>query len=154
MGYPMRYRRIISRNGLGGGYGRPKIEMGRHFGQEPYPGTANLDAVLFDALWQRQTDEDVIGALSKVPSVAQTVDFYRRNPESNGGVRVMAPRRFLDAVSSAAEISAKAMIAGDLRRLEIDQRDDEHLKFYAATAGVTKEQAKAVLDAFFDNGLS
>lgn len=42
------------------------------------------------------------------------------------------------------------MIAGDLRRVELDQRDDLHLAAYAAHAGVTVEQAKAVLDAFFD----
>jgi len=40
-------------------------------------------------------------------------------------------------------------IRGDLRRLEADQRDDLHLAGYAQTAGVTVEQARAVLDAFF-----
>jgi hypothetical protein len=41
------------------------------------------------------------------------------------------------------------MIAGDMRRLERDARDAEHLREHARNAGVTPEQAKAVLDAFF-----
>ena len=47
----------------------------------------------------------------------------------------------------------QAMIAGDLRRLEADQRDEWHLSLYAKRAGVTPEQAKAVLDAFFASDL-
>jgi len=38
---------------------------------------------------------------------------------------------------------------GDLRRLEHDQRDEWHLAEYARRAGITPEQARAVLDAFF-----
>lgn len=45
------------------------------------------------------------------------------------------------------------MIRGDLRRLEADQRDTMHLEWYAETCGVTEEQAKAVLDAFFGYAL-
>lgn len=41
-------------------------------------------------------------------------------------------------------------IAGDLRRLERDQRDDLHLQFYSEQAGITKEQVKIVLDKFFE----
>lgn len=44
----------------------------------------------------------------------------------------------------------KCLIAGDLRRLEHDQRDEAHLEAYTRIAGITPEQAKAVLDAFFD----
>lgn len=40
-------------------------------------------------------------------------------------------------------------IAGDLRRLEQDQRDPAHLERYAAVASITPAQAKAVLDALF-----
>ena len=40
-------------------------------------------------------------------------------------------------------------VAGDLRRLEKDQRDDYHLAGYASRANITKEQAKIVLDEFF-----
>lgn len=43
----------------------------------------------------------------------------------------------------------RGLIAGDLRRLEADSRDDRHLKEYAASAGITPEQAKKLLDAFF-----
>ena len=46
--------------------------------------------------------------------------------------------------------SVRGMIAGDLRRLEKDQRDDRHIHAYAKVAGCTKKQAKAVLDAFFE----
>jgi hypothetical protein len=42
------------------------------------------------------------------------------------------------------------MIAGDMRRLERDTRDDLHIKAYAKLAGCTKAQAKKLLDAFFD----
>ena len=36
----------------------------------------------------------------------------------------------------------------NMRRLEKDQRDDEHLTMYAEKAGITTEQAKIVLDTF------
>lgn len=42
------------------------------------------------------------------------------------------------------------MFRGDLRRLENDQRDERHLAEYAKRAGVTPEQARAVLDALFE----
>jgi len=44
----------------------------------------------------------------------------------------------------------RGLIRGDLRRLEQDQRDKHHLREYASHAGITPEQAKAVLDLFFD----
>ena len=40
-------------------------------------------------------------------------------------------------------------IVADLRRLEEDQRDDFHLDRYARLAGVTTQQVKLILDAFF-----
>lgn len=43
----------------------------------------------------------------------------------------------------------KAMIRGDMRRLEMDSRDEQHLKMYAEHAGITVEQAKKLLDLFF-----
>lgn len=45
-------------------------------------------------------------------------------------------------------------IAGDLRRLEADQRDPLHLAAYARHAGITVEQAQAVLDAFFEGDVT
>ena len=42
------------------------------------------------------------------------------------------------------------LIRGDLRRLEQDQRDVVHLAQYARRVGCTAEQAKAILDAFFE----
>jgi hypothetical protein len=44
----------------------------------------------------------------------------------------------------------KDMIAGDLRRLEKDQRDEQHLAEYAKRTGLTPEQVKSVLDLLFD----
>jgi hypothetical protein len=41
-------------------------------------------------------------------------------------------------------------IRGDMRRLESDSRDEHHLQMYAKTVGITVEQAKAVLDLFFE----
>ena len=45
---------------------------------------------------------------------------------------------------------AHPMIAGDLRRLEADSRDAQHLAALAVFAGITPAQAKIVMDAFFD----
>ena len=44
----------------------------------------------------------------------------------------------------------RPMIAGDLRRLELDSRDPRHLESYAMRARCTKEQVKAILDYFFE----
>lgn len=41
-------------------------------------------------------------------------------------------------------------IAGDMRRVEADQRDAKHLDEYARLAGITPEQVSAVLTAFFE----
>ena len=41
------------------------------------------------------------------------------------------------------------LIAGDMRRLEEDSRDEAHLKWVAEIASITPEQAKLVLDWFF-----
>lgn len=41
------------------------------------------------------------------------------------------------------------MIAGDMRRLERDSRDENHLKEWARISGATPEQCKRLLDAFF-----
>ncbi len=40
-------------------------------------------------------------------------------------------------------------IISDLRRIEKDQRDAFHLDRYARLAGVTTQQVKLILDAFF-----
>lgn len=47
------------------------------------------------------------------------------------------------------ETRAAGLIAGDMRRLEQDSRDDRYGVTLASAAGVTPEQARAVLDAFF-----
>lgn len=44
-----------------------------------------------------------------------------------------------------------SFLAGDMRRMENDQRDPFQLGKYAERAGVTPDQAKAVLDAFFQD---
>ena len=41
------------------------------------------------------------------------------------------------------------MLIGDLRRLEQDSQDDQHLRLYSAYAGCSYAQAKALLHAFF-----
>lgn len=43
----------------------------------------------------------------------------------------------------------KSLIAGDLRRLERDARDDLNIAKFAKAAGISKPKARAVLDAFF-----
>jgi len=48
-------------------------------------------------------------------------------------------------------VCAHPMIAGDLRRLEADSRDAQHLAALAVFAGITTAQAKTVMDAFFDH---
>ena len=40
-------------------------------------------------------------------------------------------------------------LAGDLRRLEDDQRDANHLSYYAMKTGLLEKEVKAVLDLFF-----
>ena len=48
------------------------------------------------------------------------------------------------------EMRQKVLAAGDLRRLERDQRDENHLEKYALLAGIAIFQVKVVLDAFFE----
>ena len=43
----------------------------------------------------------------------------------------------------------REMVAGDLRRLENDQRDDRHLAKYALRTGLTSMEVRSVLDLFF-----
>jgi len=50
----------------------------------------------------------------------------------------------------APEDGACGLIAGDLRRLETDQRDDKHIAAYAALSGVDVQRVKAILDLFFE----
>lgn len=38
----------------------------------------------------------------------------------------------------------------DLRRIATDQRDERHLARFASAANITVEQARTVLDLFFD----
>lgn len=43
----------------------------------------------------------------------------------------------------------RPIIAGDMRRLEMDSRDGLHLQLYAKQAGVTEAQVLVILNAFF-----
>lgn len=45
---------------------------------------------------------------------------------------------------------SQSLIAGDLRRLERDQRDDYHLKEYAKRTKLTEAQVLHVLDLLFE----
>jgi len=65
---------------------------------------------------------------------------YRRVICRNGLQEDYAGQKGL--VSSSA-------IAGDLRRLEKDQVDENHLELYAKFVGVTEEQASMILHALF-----
>jgi hypothetical protein len=51
---------------------------------------------------------------------------------------------------NAEAVPSRNHLAGDLRRLETDQRDLRHLKQYADRTGLTEGQVKAVLDLFFE----
>jgi len=44
---------------------------------------------------------------------------------------------------------SRTLLAGDMRRLEEDQRDARHIARYAEYAGVSKPKAAKVLEAFF-----
>lgn len=55
---------------------------------------------------------------------------------------------------SPGKTCSPSMIAGDLRRLEQDQRDEFQIKDYAARVGITEAQVKAVLDIFFDGDMA
>jgi hypothetical protein len=62
----------------------------------------------------------------------------------------MDPERFHGWARKNMRPEVLNRIAGDIRRLEADQRDERHIAEYAKRASVTPEQAKAVLDAFFE----
>ena len=150
MGYPMTYKRVVGRNHLVGDYneGPDKPDMFRHFSQDKYPGTNNLDQLAVDLIWNSTTYLEKTNILRKLPSCAQTLDFYEKHPAFDGLPKVMAVRRLLEAVESATIFSQRCIISGDMRRLEKDQLDDDHLTMYAEKAGITKEQAKVVLQEF------
>lgn len=46
----------------------------------------------------------------------------------------------------------RAMIGGDLRRLESDTQDDHHIKWYAEESGATEEQVRKIFELFFNKG--
>jgi hypothetical protein len=54
------------------------------------------------------------------------------------------------AIEPGTVASPQMMIGGDMRRLEVDQRDERHVARYAELAGITVEQVKIVLDALFE----
>ena len=93
MGYPMTYKRLVSRNALSGDYAQPTDSFGECI----------------------------------TPSFHHTCQCGTTRNHLIG------------------------LISGDLRRLESDQRDEAHLSAYARIAGITPEQVKAVLDAFFSS---
>ena len=53
-----------------------------------------------------------------------------------------------------ATIEFGERVQSDLRRFAEDQQDEAHLRAYAEIAGITPEQAKAVLDALFTGSAS
>lgn len=62
----------------------------------------------------------------------------------------MIHRNQLEGEPSATAPLSIIMLVGDIRRLIRDQRDERHLRRYAEAVGITPEQARAVLDLFFD----
>lgn len=54
--------------------------------------------------------------------------------------------------SIAGSLPITWAIAGDLRRLEHDQQDAEHLAKYSNASGATVEQVKKIFDLFFTMG--
>jgi hypothetical protein len=71
-----------------------------------------------------------------------------RNQLGGPGYEADVPNKQGDNSEHPAWI--RAMIRGDMRRLEMDSRDEQHLKMYAEHAGITVEQAKKFLDKFFE----
>jgi hypothetical protein len=55
----------------------------------------------------------------------------------------------LDELVQGAFNQARAMIAGDMRRLEADSVDERHLQVYADEANIVSQQAWKVLSKFF-----
>lgn len=77
--------------------------------------------------------------------------------EGENGDDVGAPQwmsmdldRFRSSPRDPHRSAYKNMAAGDMRRLESDSRDERHLARFARAAGITPEQAEAVLDLFFE----
>ena len=67
--------------------------------------------------------------------------------------RVMSRNQLLGDDTSApvnkVGFDSRPLIRGDLRKLEVDQLDDEHLRAYGLRAGIPKSSVKQVLDDFF-----
>jgi hypothetical protein len=53
------------------------------------------------------------------------------------------------AESYGEQRTLRTLIAGDMRRLEHDMRDQRHLRAFAEKAGISDHQAWLVLTAFF-----
>lgn len=51
--------------------------------------------------------------------------------------------------SGDTEEKVRAMIAGDMRRLEQDVLDDRHIERYAAHVNISRRKARKILEAFF-----
>ena len=47
--------------------------------------------------------------------------------------------------------SIQSAVRGDMRRLELDTCDEQHLKMYAEKSGATTEQVKKIFETFFDD---
>lgn len=63
----------------------------------------------------------------------------------------MDPERFRERPRDPVRPEHQNHLAGDLRRLEGDQRDARHLLERAQRTGLTPDQVKAVLDDFFES---
>ncbi len=53
------------------------------------------------------------------------------------------------STSNTSSAGIKPLIAGDLRRLETDQRDERHLRAYAKVTDLSVEDVRSVLNLFF-----
>jgi len=69
---------------------------------------------------------------------------YGHNPESVPTAAYPEPQ------AQKPQKPEVALISGDLRRLEQDQRDDRHLAEYAKRTGLTQAQVLHVLDLLFE----
>jgi hypothetical protein len=68
--------------------------------------------------------------------------FVNRNRVGSGG--------YEDKSQNDAPVSMH-ILKGDLRRLEKDTLDINHVPMYAALAGVSEEQVRILFDAFFND---
>lgn len=67
--------------------------------------------------------------------------------------RLVSRNRLQGDYDGGDETRSIGGIAGDMRRLEKDTRDDLHLRTYSELSGATLEQVSVILDAFFNGSV-